>query len=153
MPLHRNTSLILLSREHHYALQLCWKIKRGIQLHIDANRINVYTQWFYQNYLMTHFLEEEQYLFPLLSNYNELILQALQEHETIKDIISNNNLNYEALLNFATLLNNHVRFEERILFNKIQDNVSPYKLEKLKDKLKEVIYIENKIDEFWINKY
>lgn len=66
MPEKRDRTLIPLSREHHFALLLCWKINEGIKLGVSADRISIYVKWFCDNYLLKHFKEEEDLLFPLL---------------------------------------------------------------------------------------
>lgn len=152
MPVNRNTSLIPLSREHHFALQLCWKIKQGIKLEVEVDRINKYIQWFYNHYLLHHFYEEESYLFPLLGNDNIHIQQALDEHLALEQKIQFCDLNYATLIEFAVLLDNHIRFEERIIFNEIQQLANIIELEKLEVKLTQTKFVENSEDEFWNSK-
>lgn len=152
MPEKRNNSLIPLSREHHFALQLCWKINKGIQLEIEGDRISNYIQWFYNHYLSNHFHEEENYLFPLLGIDNKHIQQALDEHSKLKQIILQNDIEYTSLSEFALMLNNHIRFEERILFNEIQQKVSVNELKMVEGKFTHNQFIENEKDEFWITK-
>ena len=123
-PIRRHYTLHPLSREHHHSLLLCWKIRTGVRKNIEPERIKKYIHWFYQNYLLPHFEMEEKYIFPILGNDHSLIKKTLKEHERLKrffelpDGIKNNLSQIEAELN------NHIRFEERILFNKIQSIAS-----------------------------
>jgi len=38
-PIKRNEALKPLSRDHHHGLLLCWKIRQGIKLNIEPERI------------------------------------------------------------------------------------------------------------------
>jgi iron-sulfur cluster repair protein YtfE (RIC family) len=102
--------------------------------------------------LSNHFHEEENYLFPLLGIDNKHIQQALDEHSKLKQIILQNDIEYTSLSEFALMLNNHIRFEERILFNEIQQKVSVNELKMVEGKFTHTQFIENEKDEFWITK-
>lgn len=82
-PLKRIAALQSFSREHHHTLLLCWKIKTGIKKGIAADRIKTYTDWFYRNHLIKHFINEEKYLYPVLGSEHKLIQQAIGEHELL----------------------------------------------------------------------
>ena len=67
-PLKRHTSIVPLSKDHHHALLLCWKITQGLKKNIDVTRIKTYVDWFWENHVLLHFKIEEKYLFPVLGN-------------------------------------------------------------------------------------
>ena len=69
-PIKRNEALVQLSRDHHYGLLLCWKIREGIKRRIEPQRIKNYVDWFWLHHLEQHFEIEEKYLFPILGNQN-----------------------------------------------------------------------------------
>ena len=116
-----------LSREHHDGLLLVWKIKTGLSKAIEAKRIADYVVFFYVSNLETHFKIEEKYVFSLLPEDNVLRVKAESQHNEIKEMVSTLKLAYnkENLLQFADLLERHIRFEERELFNFIEQNAVP----------------------------
>jgi hemerythrin-like domain-containing protein len=148
----RNLSLQPLSREHHFALLLGFKINAGIRNNIERIRIEKYTKWFYENYLLKHFKEEEEILFPILGLENSLVKKAIEEHDGLKSMMKKNDLSIEELATFAENLKNHIRFEERELFNEIQHTASVEQLKMLEEKLIPVVFIENDEDAFWAHK-
>ena len=118
-----------LSREHHHALLLCWKIRNGLSKGIVPERIKNYASWFSKTQLLPHFEMEERLLFPMLGRQHEGIERALQEHQTIKELLESENGSTETLREIADKLETHIRFEERILFNEIQQAASEEDLE------------------------
>jgi hemerythrin superfamily protein len=148
-PIKRSKELVQLSREHHHGLLLCWKIRTGIAKKIEASRIKNYVNWFYNTHLLPHFEIEEKYIFPLLEEKNANRNIAIQQHNEIRIIAENKLIDYNELNQLQKLLNEHIRFEERVLFNEIQNlgllnNLIV--LEKLNDDRK---FYENESDPFW----
>ena len=83
--------------------------------------------------------------------------QALREHEKIYTLVDNlrkNKMNANLLTEFADTLENHIRFEERILFNHLENNLSEDELAKLVEEHgKKVFDVDTKWDDhFWIIK-
>lgn len=54
-PIKCNEFLKPLSREHHHALLLCWKIKTGISKGVSSKRIKTYADLFYKTDLLPRF--------------------------------------------------------------------------------------------------
>lgn len=127
-PIKRHDALKPLSREHHHGLLLCWKIRQGVRKEVEVSRIKAYTEWFKIHYLDPHFEAEEQYIFPVLGNDNKLVKRALKEHRRLKRLFSQNTDIEIALNNIEEELDSHIRFEERILFNEIQEVASAKQL-------------------------
>lgn len=152
MPEKRSIALQPLSREHHFALLLVWKIEQGLKFNIELNRITKYVKWFSDKYLIPHFEEEEKIVFPLLEIKHSLVIQARNEHEKLMNLLKNEVLSSPQLIDFATLLKDHIRFEERILFNEIQDNANKNALENLKLNATNIVFQDNLSDEFWLKK-
>lgn len=153
-PSKRFGALIKFSREHHYGLLLVWKIRQGIKKNIAAERIADYTLFFFEHDLRTHFKEEETALFTKLDNDFPMLKRAIQEHQTINtliDAIRADKKNFHMLNAFANALENHIRFEERELFNYLQSNLSETVLIELaeKDNAKVCDVSENWNDKFW----
>jgi len=126
-PIKRSKELMPLSREHHDGLLLVWKIKTGLSKAIEAKRIAGYVVFFYVSTLEAHFNLEEEFVFSLLPEDNVLRVKAESQHNEIKEMVSTLKLAYnkENLLQFADLLERHIRFEERELFNFIEQNAIP----------------------------
>ena len=149
-PIKRHISLQPLSRDHHQALLLCWKIKKGLAANIDPERIKKYVDWFYSEHIIPHFEAEEKFIFPILSEDHELIKQALEEHKRLKSYFEASSDLTTAFRNIETELEKHIRFEERVLFNEIQSSATAEQLQLFADAHKEGIFCENYEDEFWV---
>lgn len=53
-PIKRSGHLIQLSREHHFSLLFCWKVRTGIKKNIEKRRIIPYILFFGKNiYFLT----------------------------------------------------------------------------------------------------
>ncbi len=148
-PIKRHDALKPVSREHHQGLLLCWKIKMGLRYEIDPSRIKKYVDWFYKNHITPHFEFEEKYIFPILGEDHVLVQQALAEHQKLHELFSTSNPSAATLKILKTTLNDHIRFEERVLFNEIQEVASPEQLEMLEKHHHEVDFIEPTSDIFW----
>ena len=127
-PIKRDKALISFSKDHHFGLLLVWKIRQGLKKCVDANRISNYVLYFFNEDLSLHFKDEEQNLFNQLPADDLLRKKAEKEHQSIYTIIDNikNNKNDETILNrLADELETHIRFEERELFNHLQEHANP----------------------------
>lgn len=149
-PIKRHESLKPLSREHHHGLLLCWKIRQGIKQEVAKERIKNYTDWFKVQYLHPHFEAEEKYVFPVLGNEHEKVKKALAEHRRLKHLFDQND-DVEKVLNLIQEeLDLHIRFEERDLFNEIQQVASPQQLKKIEKHHNGIIFSDDAWkDHFW----
>ena len=97
---------------------------------MQPERIVAYVQWFWLNQLEPHFRKEENVLLPHLNNMEDLRKRLQQEHAHIEDSISVviHNMYWETLENLAYDLNAHIRWEERVLFNHIEQMLTEEKL-------------------------
>lgn len=148
-PIKRHESLQPLSREHHHGLLLCWKIRQGLQKEIALERIKAYVDWFWDTHLKFHFEVEEKYIFSILPTEHPMVQQALDEHLQIKDLILNQNNTQQNLESLEKVLNDHIRFEERVLFNEIQNIATPAQLSEI-DLHHNEIFTDTWEDEFWL---
>ncbi|NMM50818.1 hemerythrin domain-containing protein [Marinigracilibium pacificum] len=148
-PLKRHISLQPVSREHHFGLLLCWKIRTGLKNDISPERIKKYVDWFYQNHLVPHFSFEENFVFPILGNKHTLIKKALEDHKIITEMVSQDNDLDLLLPRLERTIERHIRFEERILFNKIQDIATDEQLEEIESHHHEEAFQDNVDDVFW----
>lgn len=147
-PLKRAPELIPLSRDHHHALMLCWKIRQGIAKNVDANRIMQYASWFFINHLQPHFELEEKKIFTLPGVGHATVDQAIGEHAQLR-LLFNKQPNIELLSTIEKTLEHHVRFEERVLFVEVQKNTPPELLNKINLEENTRPFKDNLNDIFW----
>ena len=127
----RHGSLIALSHDHHHGLMLAQLIKMGAPeykgLPTDVNEKVNHVKETWEKELKLHFENEENILFPFVKGkdveLDNLIEEILEEHIQIKNLIKSLDLaeNQEDILNIlGTKLEEHIRKEEREVFQKIQ---------------------------------
>ncbi len=137
-PIKRHQALVSFSKDHHFGLLLVWKIRQGLGKAISAERICNYVLFAFKEDLEKHFKEEEQFLFCRLPVDDDLRKRAQEEHQTIYNLVSaitKNKDDADQLNKFADELEKHIRFEERELFNHLQDVIAPVELEKIAGRL------------------
>lgn len=121
----RHEQLQELSREHHLALRLSLEAKRAIAAS-DPQRIAAAAQACaaaFGSELEPHFVREEVDVLPLLAQAGEtaLVERTLDEHAEMRALAARLPAAETATLErFALLLADHVRFEERELFEVAQ---------------------------------
>jgi len=120
----RHAALLSFSREHRTGLMLCWNLKIGLKKNVDTDRMKKYIDFMWTDHLHKHFTDEESLIFPLLKHDHELIISAIEDHKTLRSLFNDDQCGIETLTDIAQKLEEHIRFEERILFNIIQENIS-----------------------------
>jgi len=148
-PIKRHVALQPLSREHHYALLLSWKIREGLKRKVEVTRIKKYTDWYWEIYLLPHIQFEEQLVYPILGKEHRLIKRAIREHRRLKRLFTGKARIRVNLSLIEEELVAHIRFEERVLFNQIQEVASVAELKLLKETYSEEKVTENWPDAFW----
>jgi hemerythrin-like domain-containing protein len=136
-------------------LLFAFKIKQGLKNGADITLIAEYVQWFWKNHLEEHFREEEQILAPHLPADNELLIQMFDEHENIEAMVHiNENIPDAALLSkLAQAIDDHIRFEERVLFPSAEKIIPEKELNLIYEQLpKEKAECEKWEREFWVKK-
>lgn len=101
--------------------------------------------------LQAHFEFEENYVFPILGQENELIIKAIQEHKRLQQIFTSTDIIKKNLCSIEEELVSHIRYEERVLFKEIQSIASDNQLEII-EKEHSKNTIDEWEDEFWITK-
>lgn len=122
----RHPSLVPLSREHHNALLLAQLLKistpdyKGLPTTIEEKA--KYASELYKNVLINHFKAEEK-LLKLASNCNEELTiiskEIFNEHVQLTDLfmlLEKENVTEKLLDQLGTMLEMHIRKEERVLF-------------------------------------
>ncbi|NNG27425.1 MAG: hemerythrin domain-containing protein [Ignavibacteriaceae bacterium] len=146
MPIKRHKGLAPLSRDHHRGLILAQLIKKDAPEYKDLPKTTsdkiIYTTNFYKNELVKHFTYEEEILYPSVKNksteIDELFEEIISEHKKIKQLIVrlDTGENKTDILNdLGVLLESHIRKEERVLFEKIQNLLTDKELMQLEDQL------------------
>ncbi|GHA31544.1 hypothetical protein GCM10007103_11490 [Salinimicrobium marinum] len=137
-PLKRHEGLKPLSRDHHQGLLLCWKIREGLKKEVSPERIKAYASFFYKTQLIPHFAFEEKEIFPLLEEQNPLRKQAINEHQRLVALFTEDYDPEKAVTEIATALEDHIRFEERVLFQEIQHQTEEKILSEIGEKENEL---------------
>lgn len=129
----RQEELRPLSRDHHHGLLCCWKIREGLRRGVPAERIKRYADWFWASHLEHHFELEERYVFPILGEHHRMVQTAVAEHHTLRELFATELADQQILDRIAVTLDLHIRYEERILFNTLQEVATPGQWAQLKE--------------------
>lgn len=126
----RDENLYVFSHEHHQGLIFAVRLRKAERA--DKETLKHYIKDFWDSALETHFNNEEELFLDFISDM-ELRQRFLSEHKQIrelqKDILHSDSDIVEKAKRFGILINDHIRFEERILFPWLQENLT---LDKLK---------------------
>ena len=135
----RHPSLVPLSREHHHGLLLAFRIKHGLpktrRPHDSPQEQAADTVHFFKSGLASHFAAETDILFPAIRamqpQASALLDRLIQEHTAMQELVHHiaqqspdGSQLTELLASFGTLLEQHIRCEERDLFPVYEAHVS-----------------------------
>ncbi|MEO5501131.1 MAG: hemerythrin domain-containing protein [Ginsengibacter sp.] len=150
-PIKRSEEIAKLSRDHHVSLLFCWKIRNGIKKNAEVLRMKNYVSYFLSEHMGAHFREEEDYLFAPVKD--EKVQRALDEHIVILNltdkILNAGEPEKKDLLNLAQLVDDHVRYEERILFPHLENVLSAEQLKEIGKQLPDHLSKDTFEDKFW----
>jgi hemerythrin-like domain-containing protein len=122
----RNDALIPLSREHHYALVFCRTLERGAPRADEAwlAKWQENARRFFASDLREHFRAEEEVLFPACRALalGPLVDELIAEHRDLEARVASLD-GREALLGLAVRLRDHIRKEERELFEAVDQGL------------------------------
>jgi hemerythrin-like domain-containing protein len=131
----RDPRLRALSSEHHRALVLARRSARAAVSETEGAAAAAWKQVeaAFAAELAAHFEVEERVLLPALRDAGEvdLVEKTLADHAAIRACIADRGDVRLRLERFAGLLGEHVRFEERTLFEVAQARLAPEVLEEL----------------------
>jgi hemerythrin-like domain-containing protein len=123
----RDKSLIPLSHQHQRALALCVRIDRAQPIPIkDLQPWQSEIEQHFKQEINCHFSAEEQVLFPTARQFPELIPlveELIADHAALREAFDQakaRSMTAESLPAFAQQLSNHIRKEERQLFERLQ---------------------------------
>jgi hemerythrin-like domain-containing protein len=152
-PIKRNKHIAALSKDHHNGLLLCWKIRQGLKLNVSLVRIRAYINFFWQTHMVEHFRQEEVLLFDKVDA--SICRLGLDEHEIIRllvnDINRGDNHDTTPFVQLAKMIEQHIRYEERILFPHLEAVLNQAQLEAIGTALDQHNTVEQPYaDPFWI---
>ncbi|HTS06000.1 MAG TPA: hemerythrin domain-containing protein [Candidatus Eisenbacteria bacterium] len=123
----RDKNLVPLSRQHQHALALCVRIERASP--IEESKLLQWQTEMAQQFeaeIKIHFSAEEQTLFPAARRFVELsslVDELLGEHASLRACFTKaeaGQMRSDEITDFARKLSEHVRKEERQLFERLQ---------------------------------
>jgi hemerythrin-like domain-containing protein len=142
----RDKNLIPLSRQHQHALALCVRLDRAIQAgEVDVEAWQAEIQQQFEQEIGIHFAAEEKELFPAAARFPELqalVEELLAEHAVLRDYFAHaaaRSLDLQSLRSFGDTLVQHIRKEERRLFEGMQKVMSSRELDALGSALDEAL--------------
>jgi len=149
---------VSLSREHHFGLLFCWKLRQGLQNGSDLQVMRDYVRYFWDNVLKEHCYEEEWLLQRLLPDNNAMQIRIEEDHHLVHGIVhlicNRPRLTRDLFEALQQDLNDHIRWEERELFSYLQTTAQSDELE-LAGKLLEhrhPVHTDNFTPEFWVKR-
>jgi hemerythrin-like domain-containing protein len=127
----RDKSLVPLSRQHQHALALCVRIERAFPIaESDRGQWQVEIAQHFRAEIRIHFGAEEQIVFPAARKFPELdslIEILLKDHAWLRERFARAEeqaLAAAEIAEFAQRLPEHIRREERKLFERLQQVMS-----------------------------
>ena len=142
----RDKSLIPLSRQHQHALALCVRIDRASPIgDVDLAAWQAEITQLVQAEITVHFAAEETFIFPAARKFQELcplVEELLTEHAALRESFAkaeSGTMSATDLSAFAQRMSAHIRKEERQLFERMQELMSPEELATLGHDLEEAL--------------
>lgn len=143
----RHPALQDLSRDHQQFLLHA----RGLRWALDGNRhaqpliVEIsHLLEFWESVGASHFIEEETVLVPVCEQATvdlaTFARQILRDHSWLRarlERLRDEDLDLEAIAEFAQHLHDHIRFEERVIFEGLQAALSESELQVLDQRLQE----------------
>jgi len=138
----RDKNLIPLSHQHQHALALCVRIDRGVEAgKSDPEPWLAEIESLFGQEIGSHFLAEESVLFPAAERFSELaplVGELRREHDEMRDFFSQaiaRKLDGNGVRILGQTLSEHIRKEERQLFEGMQRLMNEEELARLGEAL------------------
>ena len=142
----RDKNLIPLSHQHQHALALCVRIERASPVpDCDLEAWQDEISQLCRTEIAIHFAAEEKVVFPEGRRFQELralIDELVADHAVLRgtfDRAQAHSLSSADLLSFSRQLSGHIRKEERQLFERLQQLLSPEELGRMGHELDEAL--------------
>lgn len=142
----RDRNLVPLSRQHQHALALCVRIDRASP--IADSELAAWLAEMSQHFrseISFHFAAEERVLFPAARRFHQLhslVEELLSDHAWLREQFSAaeaGDLSASQVSGFGKRLSEHIRKEERQLFERLQELLSEKELDSLGAQLDEAL--------------
>jgi hemerythrin-like domain-containing protein len=142
----RDKNLIPLSRQHQHALALCVRVDRAIPIaDADLAAWQAEIAQIFQSEISIHFVAEESVVFPAARRRGELIPlldELLADHTALRESFAQaeaGTMSAAELSAFGQRMSSHIRKEERQLFERMQELMTPEELALLGQHLEEAL--------------
>jgi iron-sulfur cluster repair protein YtfE (RIC family) len=142
----RDKNLIPLSHQHQHALAMCVRLDRALQAgEVDLEAWQAEIQEQFDSEIAFHFMAEEKELFPVATKFPDLQLlvrELRSEHEALRDLFARaatRDLDARSLRTLVETLAQHIRKEERQLFEELQKLMNAEDMAALGDALNEAL--------------
>jgi hemerythrin-like domain-containing protein len=142
----RDKSLVPLSRQHQHALALCVRIDRASPIpESDIVGWQAEIAQHFRAEIRVHFVAEEKFVFPSARRFSELsplIDELLNDHAWLRTRFAkaeSGGLSSAETNEFAQRLSEHIRKEERQLFERLQQLMSAEELAEMGQKLERAL--------------
>lgn len=142
-----------LNYEYNQALVFCRNIRRGISLSVEPKRMKSYADWFFHKNLKFHFEIEEDFIFSILKDKQEIIAKSRTYQRRLKKLFLNQIEIEKSLSLTEELLETYIRFEKKNLINLITEKIDAKRLNLIMKIYANCIIYEDWGDRFWENKY
>lgn len=139
----RHLQLQSLSRQHHNGLLIALLLSKGIKKKADRLEMASFIAHNWETELKQHFHQEEVVLLPVLIRKNfdaALIEKLIAEHRMLSGLAHDaltGTIELPQIEFFASLLTEHIRFEERQFFPAVEKLLSDEEMEDIGELLKE----------------
>jgi hemerythrin-like domain-containing protein len=142
----RDKNLIPLSHQHQHALALCVRLDRALLAgKVDPEPWQAEIQQIVEQEIIIHFAAEEQEVFPAAKGDPELetiVQELIDEHGVLRALFAravHRTLDTAGLKAFVATLSQHIRKEERQLFEGLQKRLSPEQMASLGKSLEKAL--------------
>jgi hemerythrin-like domain-containing protein len=131
----RDKNLVPLSRQHQHALALCVRMERASPIpESDLSAWQAEMVQHFRTEIRIHFEAEERIVFPAARGFAELaplVDELLSDHDWLRrqfDRAGTQSMSSNEVSEFARRLSEHIRKEERRLFERLQEVMRPQEL-------------------------
>ena len=133
----RDKQLHPLSWQHHDELISCLLIKKGIKKNVESVILKDFIFTFWKDDLEKHMKSEEEILLPALArnHFEPHYIRIIKtDHDLIRILIERMQIfdeSHRFFELFATLVEQHIRFEERFIFPLVQELIEEPEMDRL----------------------
>ncbi len=156
MAIKNNSYIARLSQDHHLESRFCSRIEKGVELDISLDRIGSYVSFFWEQHLEKHFMEEEGLLFKNIDDV--FCTKGKQDHisiiSEIDNIVSGEYVGKHDYLHLVLSINQHIKFEERVLFPHLELLLPEEELQHIQKCLSQshvASFEDDFSDQFWLS--